>query len=103
MNIKTVKTGLVKCLPAILNGNSHWFKYVYTGLFQLRSNRVTLPVKCFYITIGNHKILIDTGWSIEVIEHPIKHLGFGIWFSSEPIMKLEEAAFNQLKDEKKLM
>ena len=99
MNIKTIKTGSVLVSPAIPNGSAHWFKYAYTGLFQLRSNRITVPVKCFYITIGSHHILIDTGWSKEVIEHPIKHLGFGIWFSSEPVMKLEEAAINQLKDQ----
>jgi len=99
MNIRTIKTGSVLVSPAIPNGNAHWFKYAYTGLFQLRSNRITLPVKCFYVTIGSHHILIDTGWSTEVIEHPIKHLGLGVYFSSEPIMKLEEAAINQLKNE----
>ena len=100
MKIRTVKTGSTLVSPSIPNGNAHWFKYAYTGLFQSRSSRINVPVKCFYVTIGSHHILIDTGWSIEVIEHPIKHLGFGIWFASEPIMKIEEAAINQLKDEK---
>ena len=98
MNIRTVKTGSVRVSPAIPNKNAHQFKYAYTGLFQFRSNRIVVPVKCFYVTVVNHHILIDAGWSLEVIEHPIKHLGFGIWFSSEPIMKSEEAAINQLKD-----
>ena len=100
MNIKTVKTGSVLVSPAIPNSNAHWFKYAYTGLFQLRSNRISVPVKCFYITIGSHRFLIDTGWSKIVCEHPIKHLGFAIWYSSEPVMKEEECAANQLKDDK---
>ena len=100
MKIRTVKTGSTLVSPSVLNGNAHWFKYAYTGLFQSRSSRINVPVKCFYVTIGSHHILIDTGWSIEVIEHPIKHLGFGIWFASEPIMKIEESAVNQLKDDK---
>ena len=51
MNIKTVKTGSVLVSPAIPNSNAHWFKWAYTGLFQFRSNRISVPVKCFYITI----------------------------------------------------
>ena len=45
MNIKTVKTGSVLVSPAIPNSNSHWFKWAYTGLFQFRSNRISVPVK----------------------------------------------------------
>ena len=93
MNIKTIKTGSVLVSPAIPNSNAHWFKWAYTGLFQLRSNRISVPVKCFYITIGSHHFLIDTGWSKIVVEHPIKHLGFFIWYSSEPVMKEEECAY----------
>ena len=53
MNIKTVNTGSVLFSPAIPNSNAHWFKWAYTGLFQLRSIRFSVPVKCFYITIGS--------------------------------------------------
>ena len=52
-----------------------------------------------YNNTGHH-FLIDTGWSKIVVEHPIKHLGFFIWYSSEPVMKEEECAANQLKDDK---
>ena len=45
MNIKTVKTGSVLVSPAIPNSNAHWFKWAYTGLFQFRSNRISVPVK----------------------------------------------------------
>ena len=53
MKIRTVKTGSTLVSPSIPNSNAHWFKYAYTGLFQNRSSRINVPVKCFYVTISN--------------------------------------------------
>ncbi len=81
---------------AVPDRSTHKSPYAYTGLFQKRKNRIELPVKCFYVNVGNHHFLIDAGWSKAVATHPIKHLGFGLFFASEPVMKEEEAAINQL-------
>lgn len=100
MKIETIKTGSTLVSSAVPNRNTHKNKLAYTGLFQRRSSRISVPVKCFYVTVNEHYFLIDTGWSKEVVIHPIKHLGFGLWFASEPVMKLEESAVNQLKDKR---
>lgn len=99
MNIKTIATGSTLVSSAVPDRSTHRFPLAYTGLFQKRDSRISVPVKCFYVEIAGHNFLVDAGWSIEVTTHPLKHLGFGLWFASEPVMKKEEAAVNQLKDE----
>lgn len=96
LKIEIIKTGSTLVSSAVPNRATHKNNLAYTGLFQKRSSRISVPVKCFYVTVNNHSFLIDTGWSKEVVDHPIKHLGFGLWFASEPVMKLNEAAINQL-------
>lgn len=96
MKIQTIKTGSTLVSSAVPDRSTHRFSLAYTGLFQRRSNRISVPVKCFYVTVGEHSVLIDAGWSIEVVSHPIKHLGFGLWFASEPVMEENEAAVRQL-------
>lgn len=100
MKIKTIKTGSTLVSSAVPNRATHKNSLAYTGLFQKRSSRISVPVKCFYVSVNNHSFLIDAGWSKEVVEHPLKHLGFGLWFASEPVMELNEAAINQLKDKR---
>ena len=46
--------------------------------------------------VSGHSVLIDAGWSMEVVEHGLRHLGFGLWFASEPVMKQGESAKEQL-------
>ena len=97
MKITTVKTGATLVSSAVPDRSSHKSPMAYTGLFQRRSKRISVPVKCFYVAVADHHILIDVGWSKEVVTHPIKHLGIGLWFASEPVMREDEAAINQLK------
>ena len=96
MEITTIKTGSTLVSSAVPDRSTHKSPIAYTGLFQRRSKRISVPVKCFYISVADHHILIDAGWSKEVITHPIKHLGFALWFASEPVMREEESAINQL-------
>lgn len=98
MKITSIKTGSTLVSDAVPDRSTHRWKLAYTGLFQSRRKRILLPVKCFYVEVAGHHILIDAGWSKEVVDHPIKHLGIGLWFASEPVMQREEAAVNQLKD-----
>ena len=97
MKIITIKTGSTLVSSAVPDRSTHRSPIAYTGLFQRRSKRISVPVKCFYVTTADHHILIDAGWSKEVVDHPIKHLGIGLWFASEPVMREDEAAVNQLK------
>src|SRR5574344_2752108 len=100
MKIQTIKTGYVLVSSAVSNRNTHKFSLAYTGLFQDRKKRLKLPVKCFYISIANHNVLIDAGWSKEVTIGAKKHLGIGLYFASDPVMKENEAAINQLGNKK---
>lgn len=100
MKIQTITTGATLVSSAVPDRSTHKFSLAYTGLFQKRSSRISVPVKCFYVCVGEHKFLVDAGWSKEVAEHPLRHLGFGLWFASEPVMRLEEAAVNQLEGQR---
>ena len=97
MKITTIKTGSTLVSSAVPDRSTHKNPIAYTGLFQRRSKRISVPVKCFYVTAADHHILIDAGWSKEVITHPIRHLGIALWFASEPVMREEEAAVSQLQ------
>lgn len=96
MLIRPIQTGSTLVSSGTPDRNSHRFKYAYTGLFQSRKKRIQVPVKCFYIKVGNHHLLVDAGWSQKVRTEPLKHLGFGLWFASEPVMGYGEAACEQL-------
>ncbi|MGI6535166.1 MAG: hypothetical protein ACOX12_01935 [Eggerthellaceae bacterium] len=86
MNIQTVRTGWTLVSSAVPDRSTHRFGLAYTGLFQRRSKRIKVPVKCFYVQVAGHSLLVDTGWSVQVVDHPLRHLGFGLWFASEPVM-----------------
>ena len=96
MNIQTIQTGSTLVSSAVPNRATHRWAYAYTGLFQCRKSRIKVPVKCFYVTVGKHHLLIDTGWSKRVRTEPLKHLGFGLWFASEPVLGEGEAVCEQL-------
>ena len=96
MKIQTITTGSTLVSTATPDRSTHRWKYAYTGLFQRRSKRIEVPVKCYYVRVNGHSVLIDTGWSKEVVEHGLQHLGFGLWFASEPVMKQGESAKEQL-------
>lgn len=96
MNIYVLQTGSTLVSSAVPDKVSHHWKYAYTDLFQKRKKRISVPVKAFLIENKGHRVLVDTGWSEECETHPIKHLGFSLWFASQPFLKKEEAIPNQL-------
>lgn len=96
MRITTIQTGFTMVSSAVPDRSTRKFSLAYTGIFQKKSERITVPVKCFYVETDHHSVLIDTGWSIQVTENPRKHLGYGLYFASEPVMNPEEAAVRQL-------
>lgn len=96
--IITLQTGYTLVSPATPNASAVPFPFAYTGLFQKRKNRIKVPVKAFLAKVNGRKILIDTGWSSECAKHPLKHLGFGMYFASEPIVTESEAVINRLNE-----
>lgn len=97
MKITVLQTGGTLVSGAVPDGSSHRWKYAYSGLFQRRSRRISVPVKCFLVEIKGHRVLIDTGWSADCVRHPIRHLGFGLWFASAPVLSEGEDVPAQLK------
>ena len=100
MKIRTIQTGWTLVSSGVPDRSSQRWKKAYTGLFQRRSKRLKVPVKCFYVTVAGHAVLIDAGWSREVVVHGLRHLGFGLWFASEPVMAAGEEAMAQLRGER---
>lgn len=88
--IHILQTGYTVVSPAVPNRTEGRSKFAYTGLFQSRKKRIQLPVKCFLVETDNKKVLIDTGWSSNCIKHPIKSIGFKLWFASEPVLTENE-------------
>lgn len=97
MKIYTLQTGSTLVSSAVPDRSSHRWTYAYTGLFQWRKKRICVPVKAFLVENQGHRVLIDTGWSEACVDHPLSHLGFGLWFASEPVLKREEAIPYQLQ------
>ena len=100
MTIRTIQTGWTLVSSGVPDRDSHRWKKAYTGLFQRRSRRLKVPVKCFYVCVGDHRLLVDAGWSREVVTDGLRHLGFGLWFASEPVMADGEEAVAQLQGER---
>lgn len=96
MNIYTLQTGSTLVSSAVPDRSTHKWPYAYTGLFQRRGSRIAVPVKTFLIETNGHRVLVDTGWSEKCATDPLHHLGFGLWFASEPVMTAEESVPAQL-------
>lgn len=97
MDIHVLQTGSTLVSSAVPDRSSHKWAYAYTDLFQRRSKRISVPVKAFLVQTAGHTVLVDTGWSAVCAVHPIAHLGFNLWFASEPVMSVEEAVPAQLE------
>lgn len=95
--IRVLQTGSTLVSPAVPDRSTRKSEIAYTGLFQSRKNRISVPVKAFLVTAVGHTVLIDTGWSADCVHHPIRHMGFGLWFASEPVIKEGEAVDQQLQ------
>lgn len=91
-----IQTGSTLVSPAVPNRNTRKNPLAFTGLFQRRSNRIEVPVKCFLVRAGGHLTLVDAGWSAQDATHPLRHMGFGLWFASEPVMEEDEAVDRQM-------
>ncbi|MGI6217605.1 MAG: MBL fold metallo-hydrolase [Coriobacteriales bacterium] len=91
-----IKTGSTLVSPAVPDGMSRRSPIAYTMLFQRRKNRIKVPVKCFVLQVAGHTVLIDAGWSPLDARHARKHLGFGLWYASEPVLKPYQAVVPQL-------
>lgn len=94
--IYVIQTGSTLVSPAVPDRSTRKSEIAYTGLFQNRKSRISVPVKAFLVEAAGHRVLIDTGWSKECVSHPIRHMGFGLWFASQPVIKDGEAASQQL-------
>lgn len=91
-----VQTGSTLVSPAVPDRKSRRNPLAYTMLLQRRKNRIEVPVKCFCVQVAGHTMLIDAGWSAEDATHPIRHLGFGLWFASEPVLTPDDAVLPKL-------
>lgn len=88
--IHVFRTGSTLVSPAVPDRASRRTGLAFTGLFQKRSGRISVPVKCFLVESGGRKILVDTGWGKECVRHPLAAVGFGMWFASEPVLTEDE-------------
>ncbi len=68
----------------------------YTGLFRSKKLRIWLPVSAYLIEHPKGLILIDTGWSSDVREKPIKHMTFRLYGASKPVLPKGQAVNEQL-------
>jgi hypothetical protein len=84
------RTGSTLVSPAVPDRASRRTDLAFTGLFQKRSGRISVPVKCFLVESGGRKILVDTGWGKKCVRHPLAAVGFGMWFASEPVLTEDE-------------
>lgn len=91
-----IQTGSTLVSPAVPNARARRNPLAYTMLFQRRKNRIKVPVKCFLLQVADHTLLVDTGWSAQDATHALRHLGFGLWFASEPVLTADEAVLPQL-------
>lgn len=81
MNMHVLQTGSTLVSSAVPDRSSHRWSLAYTTLFQRRGKRICVPVKAFLVETAGHTVLVDTGWSEECVSHPLRHLGFGLWFA----------------------
>lgn len=96
MNIHVLQTGSTLVSSAVPDRSTHKWQYSYTGMFQKRNSRISVPVKCFLVENEGHRVLVDTGWGEDCVTHPIRHLGLGLWFASEPVLSKDETVPMQL-------
>ena len=96
VRIHVIQTGSTLVSSAVPNRAAHANPLAYTGLFQSRQKRISVPVKCFLFEINDRRILVDAGWSNQCATNAKEHLGFGLWFASEPVLAEDEGLAGQL-------
>jgi N-acyl homoserine lactone hydrolase len=95
--VLAIQTGFTLVSPAVPDGASRRSPLAYTMLFQRRKNRIKVPVKCFVLQVAGHTVLIDAGWSTQDANDGLAHLGFGLWFASEPVLTPDQAVIPQMR------
>lgn len=95
--VVAIQTGSTLVSPAVPDAKSRRNPLAYTMLLQRRKSRIEVPVKCFLMEVAGHRVLIDAGWSARDARHALSHLGFGLWFASEPVLTEDEAVVPQLE------
>ena len=88
--VHILRTGCTLVSPAVPDRASRRTGLAFTGLFQKRSGRISVPVKCFLVESRGRRILVDTGWGRACVRRPISAVGFGMWFASEPVLTKDE-------------
>lgn len=84
--VDVIQTGGTLVSPAVPDRSSRKGPLAYTGLFQRRSSRIQVPVKAFLVQAGRHRVLVDAGWGEQCATRARVHLGFALWFASEPVL-----------------
>ena len=102
IQIHVLHTGTVAVAPALPFGGANCNIIKASGIFEKRSNRLWLPVSCYYIEHPKGKILVDCGWhrnmSPEGTFSPmaqIKSLGSPLLFLVNQGMLPPNAAINE--------
>jgi N-acyl homoserine lactone hydrolase len=97
IRVRVIQTGSTLVSPAVPDRGARRWGKAYTGLFQARGSRIEVPVKAFLVEVGGHRVLVDAGWSERCAAHPLRHLGFALWFASEPVLAPGEGVGPQLE------
>lgn len=94
--ITIIQTGGTLVSSAVPDRSSHKNPLAYTDLFQRRLHRIEVPVKCFLVESRGRRVLVDCGWADVCATDPRGHMGFGLWFASEPVLAPGEGLGGQL-------
>lgn len=94
--VTAIQTGATLVSPAVPDRSARRSPLAYTGLLQRRASRIQVPVKAFLVQVADHCVLVDAGWSEACATSPLSHLGFSLWFASEPVLAPGEGIGPQL-------
>lgn len=96
IEIHVMKCGEVGVDPAVPRRSVSQNPIAYTGLFRSGRRRIWIPVFTYLIEHPKGNILVDTGWSSEVREHPIHAESLRLWLTSKPRLPEGSAVDEQL-------
>lgn len=96
IRIHVMKCGEVGVDPAVPRRSVSGNPVAYTGLFRSCKRRIWIPVFTYLIEHPMGNVLIDTGWSSEVREHPVHAESLRLWLTSKPGLPENSAVDEQL-------
>ena len=97
IKIHILKCGEVGVDPAVPRRSVSQNPLAYTGIFRSSQKRIWIPVFTYFIEHPKGNVLIDTGWSREVRENPIRAESLRLWLTSKPRLPEKAAVDEQLK------